>query len=89
MQIPPVRDITRIATRHPYADTRTAAIGGTKMLARLPPAVAIAVANPRRTTNQRTTVALHGTQEQLIPRGATMAIPIATTTMLLAVAHNK
>jgi hypothetical protein len=59
------------------------------MLAKLPPEVAIAVARPRRATNQRTTVALHGTQEQLIPNGATIAMPIATTTKLFAVAQSK
>jgi hypothetical protein len=64
-------------------------MGGTKIFAKLPPAVAIAMAKPRRTTNHLTTVALQGTQAQLIPSGATTAIPIATTIRLFALAHSK
>jgi len=58
------------------------------MLPTEPPAVTNAVAIPRRRTNQRTAVALIGTQEQLIPIGATTTSARATTARFGAAAHN-
>ena len=78
MMTPPMIAIVRKAARQPQASIITAARGGTRMLARLPPAVVSASARPRRWTNHRTTVALQGTHDALIPIGATIPSPIKT-----------
>ena len=84
---PPVSANEASAVRQPYAFTSVAATGGAIMLAMLVPEVAIASAVPLRSTNQRTTVALHGTHDALIPNGATTPRPRKAIHRLGAVAQ--
>ena len=76
------------AVRHPWAAIRVAAMGGPTMLPKEPPEVTMALAIPRRATNQRTAVAFTGTHEQLMPTGATTARASATAHRLWAPAHR-
>ena len=59
------------------------------MFAAEPPAVVIAIASPLFTTNQRTTVALHGTHDALIPIGAMMPNPRKTIHRFDALAQTR
>ena len=64
--------MTGSVARQPIRPTSAAAAGGASRLPTEPPAEATPTAVPRRRTNQRTTVALQGTQTALMPTAATM-----------------
>jgi hypothetical protein len=67
----PTTAIAGIVARQPTTAMSPAATGGTTRLPVAPPDDATPTAVPRRRTNQRTTVALHGTHVALMPTAAT------------------
>jgi hypothetical protein len=67
----PTTAISGSVERQPIRPTSAVAIGGTTRLPTEPPLDPIPTARPRRRTNQRTTVALQGTQAALMPMAET------------------
>jgi hypothetical protein len=67
---------TTSAARQPIPAMRAATSGGATRFPALPPAEEIPTARPRRRTNHRTTVALHGTHAALIPNAAITPRPM-------------